>query len=149
LISDLARVVRATEAYQISAAQILEIVLNKFEPEDVHAAVDQLMSRNNMQRIYRDILSVLRQLNVARRLPGSVRKVQHVSALLSIRPGLEGLGDEEVRKALIDMANSSRGTLRMSDDTIILLGDMDELERRLAPITGEPGQPRRIGTFRA
>jgi hypothetical protein len=147
-IDDLARVVRAAESHQITAAQVLEIVLEQFKPKDVKIAVEQLLTCNNMRALYSEILNALRDLSRNNRLPGSVRTVQHVAAALALQSKVQSLGDDQVRSALVDMANASRGVLRVSDNSIILSGDLEELERRLSAMTGEPGQPRRLGTFR-
>lgn len=147
-IEDMARVVSAAESHQINASQITDIVRNKFRPRDVHAAVELLLNGINMQEAYGEILDALRQLGLKNRLPESGRTVQHISAVLAVNSKIEGLGDREVRKALVDMSNASRGMLRLNDDAIILNGDLDELERRIATLTGNPGQPRRPGTFR-
>lgn len=147
-IEDLARVTAAAESHQINASQIIEIVRSRFRPSDVHAAVELLLNGTNMQETYGEILGALRQLGRNNRLPGSGRTVQHVSAALALNSNVNGLSDKEVRSALVDMSNASRGMLRLNDDAIILNGDLDELERRIASLTGNPGQPRRPGTFR-
>ena len=147
-IEDLARVVAAAETHQLAASQVLEIVLQKFKPSDVHNAIEELLTRTNMQETYREILLALRKLGKNNRLPQSTRTVQHVSAALAIGSTVENLGDPEVRAALVDISNASRGMLRLNEDAIILNGDLDELERRVSSLTGEPGQPRKSGTFR-
>ena len=51
--------------------------------------------------------------------------------------------------ALSDLARASKGLLHMSEDGgVYILGDLDELERRVAALTEMPGPPRRRGTFR-
>jgi Histidine kinase-, DNA gyrase B-, and HSP90-like ATPase len=147
-IEDLARVVAAAESHQINASQIIDIVRGKFRPADVHAAVELLLNGTNMQEAYGEILRALRQLGQKNRLPASGRTVQHVSSALALISKIDGLGDPEVRAALLDMSKASRGMLRLNGDAIILNGDLDELERRIASLTGNPGQPRRPGTFR-
>jgi hypothetical protein len=144
-IEDLARIVAAAETHQITASEVLDITLTKFRPSEVHAAVEKLLTRTNMQLTYREILTALRRLNS---IPQPSRAVQHVSAVLATTAGIKALKDEEVKSALVDMANVSRGILRVSGDAIFLNGDLDELERRVATLTGSPGQPRRAGTFR-
>jgi hypothetical protein len=143
-IDDLAAVVRSAESRHLNASDVLEIVKSKFKPIDVHAAVQDLLTRNNVQATYRDVLRILRKLGD--RLPNSGRTVQHVSGALA----LEGsdLGDAQIKSALIEMSNASRGMLRMVEDTIVFQGDLDEFERRISGLTGLPGTPRRAGTFR-
>lgn len=145
-IEDMARVVAAAESHQITASQIIEIVRNTFRPKDVHSAVEQLLNRTNMQETYREILSALRTLDQPNRLRGSTRTVQHIAAVLAVNSS--PLNDDDVRSALVDMSNASRGMLRLNENSIILNGDLDELERRVASLTGTPGQPRKPSTFR-
>lgn len=148
-IEDLARVVTAAESHQIGASQIIDIVLNKFRPVDVHTAVEQLLKRINMRETYREILAALRELGRDGRLPQTTRTVQHISAVVTLSSNLsQPLGDEEIRAALVEMSNASRGMLRVNENAILLNGDLDELERRIAALTGDPGSPRRPGTFR-
>ncbi len=149
-IDDLARVVTAAESHQIGASQIIEIVLNRFKPTDVHDAVEQLLNRVNMKETYREILAALRNLSQNNRLPQSTRTVQHISAAVALSPSKAGqpLGDDEIRSALVEMSNASRGILRLNENAILLNGDLDELERRIASLTGDLGSPRRLGTFR-
>lgn len=138
----------AAESHQINASQIIDIVRNQFRPADVRTSVELLLNRINMQETYGEILAALRKLGRNNRLPGSGRTVQHISAALALGSSLSGLSDAEVRSALVDMSKASRGMLRLNDDSIILNGDLDELERRIASLTGKLGQPRRPGTFR-
>jgi len=145
-IEDLARIVEAAESHQITASQISDIVRMTFKPADVHTAVELLLNRTNMQETYREILAALRSLGQPNRLRGTTRTVQHVAAVLAINSST--LNDDEVRSALNDISNASRGMLRLNENSIILNGDLDELERRVASLTGDPGQPRKLGTFR-
>lgn len=149
-IENLARVIRATETHQIGAAQIVDIVLNKFTPKDVALAVEGLFKQGtNRQTLYREALIALKTLNQGDRLANDRRTVQHVSALLSIKPETAHTGDADVRSALIEIGNASRGMLRVVDQTIVFNGDMDELERRVSSLTGQAGPPRKLGSFRA
>lgn len=145
-IEDLARIVEAAESHQITASQISDIVRTTFKPAAVHAAVELLLNRTNMQETYREILAALRSLGKPNRLRGTTRTVQHVAAVLAMNSST--LNDDEVRSALNDMSNASRGMLRLNENSIILNGDLDEIERRVASLTGDPGQPRKLGTFR-
>jgi hypothetical protein len=144
-VEDLARVVAATETHQITASEVLDIAMGRFRPSDVHEAVEKLLTRKNMQVTYRDILKALRKLIS---IPQPSRAVQHISGVLATTPGMKALPDDEVKSALVEMANVSKGILRVSGNAILLNGDLEELERRVASLTGNPGQPRRPGTFR-
>ena len=147
-IKDLAAVVRATETHQITAAQILSIVFSKYRPRDVSVAVRGLVSVGSMRDYYREILNALRALSAPGKLEKTIRTVQHISAILSLNSELDGVTDDNVRGALVQMSSTSRGMVRMVDDRIIVSGDIEEFARRVANLTGESGNPRKLGNFR-
>jgi len=148
LVEDLAAVVRATESHQITATQILDIVCNAFRPKDVREAVKGLLEADSVRDYFREILVALRALDVPGKLENSARTVQHISAALSLNSELEGVTDEKVRSALVQMSNTSRGMVRISGDRIVFSGDIEEFARRVSSLTGESGTPRKLGSFR-
>ena len=148
LVKDLAAVVRATESHQITATQILDIVCSAFRPRDVREAVKELLESDSVREYYREILNALRALDQPGKLDRSARTVQHISAALSLNSDLEGVTDEKVRSALVQMSNTSRGMVRISRDRILFSGDIEEFARRVASLTGESGVPRKLGSFR-
>lgn len=147
-IQNLADMVRATETHQITATQILDIILNRFTPKDVSAGIDELLNGDSMRDYYREILQALRELAPPGRLEKTVRTVQHISAILSVKNKLDGVTDAKVRRALVKMSNTSKGIVRLSRNHIIFSGDIEEFARRIANLTGESGSPRKLGSFR-
>ena len=148
VIEDLVAVIRATESHQISAAQVLNIVVSKYTPKDVRKAVADLLTSENMQEYYREIVITLRALDAPDKLKRNNRTVQHIAGILSVNSDIENVTDERVRVALTQMSNASKGMIRINRDSIIFSGDIEEFERRVANLTGEPGVPRKLGSFR-
>ena len=149
LVTDLARVVRLAEANQITAEQVAQIGLDKHAPVDVQEAINSLLGRPNLQKLYCAVLNALRDMNVRRQLVGSPRKVGHVAVQIVQRPEFADLEEKQIRKALVDIANASRGAMLIKEDVIVLTCDIDEVRRRVASLTGELAPPRRTGKFRA
>lgn len=147
-IDDLVSVVRATEIQQITASQILDIVLNKFKPSEVKEAVQDLLNVDNMQQYYREILGALRELGMPGRLEESTRTVQHVTGILAGKNAIPGMTDKKIRRALVQMSNTSKGMVKVTGDRIIFLGDIEEFARRISSLTGISGNPRKLGNFR-
>lgn len=147
-LDDLVTVVRATETHQITATQILDIVLNQYRPRDVAAAVRELLKTDSMQDYYREILKALRALGAPGKLARSARMVQHISAVLSLEGKLTDVTDDKVRRALIQMGSTSKGMVRISGNHIIFSGDIEEFARRISNLTGDAGNPRKLGRFR-
>lgn len=148
-VAQVARVLENAEARHLSARHILDIVLNKFSPEEVSAAVDDLLSSPswNARSLYRAVLDSLRRMHG--RLPGSLRSVDMIASEMSAVPEFANITKEEVEKAVREVASASQGLMNLRDDKIILVhGDLDELERRLDGLLGSAGQPRRTGNFR-
>lgn len=149
-IEDMARVVSATESRQITAVQILDIVLNKFTPKDVSKAVDELLNGSSKRELYQGILDVLKTLDKRGRLQNDPRTVETISGIIATNYDHLDVTNSEVRAALVELSNSSRGLLRLADsNTLIFTGDLEEFERRVSTLTGALGQPRKIGNFRA
>ena len=148
-VEDLAKVVRAAEKHQITAAQILNIVLKVFEPTEVSEAVQKLLKSDNMQVYYREILGVLKALSEPGKLSDTTRTIQHIASVLSLDNKIDNVTDATVRNALVQMSNTSKGMLRLSGDSILFSGDIEEFERRISNLTGQPGKPRKRGSFRS
>ena len=141
-----ADVIHAAESRQISARQVLEIVRTKFTPQDVKAAVADLLADPTWEprALYLAVVKALR--NVHDILTSSPRNVTMVATEIARMSGLETVEEPEIRRAVSDLAGASQGALLLRDDDAIVLNvDYDELERRVQALTGEPGQPRRRG----
>lgn len=148
LVEDLARVVENAERLQISAADILEIVCNNFTPASVQAAINALLDRNDMTALYQDVMGALRDVfNSDFLSEGEDRTIDQVATVINLKRGK--LPKKDVKNALIDMSAASQGLLLVNGESVLLLGDLEELERRIGPATGLLGAPRKAGTFRA
>ena len=148
-VEDLARVVKLAEARQIGAKEVLDIVLNKFAPNDVSVAVQELLSEPTWESrsLYVAVLNALRGLEG--RLPDRARTVDHIAAEVSGQQEFTNVTQDEIRKAVADLSGASQGTLVLKDDgRIVVNASSDEIERRLGGLTGEGGEPRRGGAFR-
>lgn len=149
-VEQLAAVVENVQVRNISAAQVLDIVLNKHKPEDVARAVQELVSEPKWtdQELYRAVLRALRNLHGKMR--GSPRTVDQITARVVAEPRFDSIEMPAVQKAVRDMsAVSNGGLIYDSPDSgrVIINVDLDELERRIAPLLGQPGQPRHVGDF--
>jgi hypothetical protein len=148
LVSDLSRVVENAELLQISAKDILSIVTSAFKPAAVHEEIESLLDRQVSRQLYVKVVEVLRKVFSDGFLEeGDVRNVDQVAALLASDGTTKSRA--KVKAALGEIASASQGLLRMNRDQILLLGELDELERRLCQLTGRQGPPRQAGTFRA
>ena len=148
-VDDLARVVELVESRHIGAKEILDIVLNQFAPDDVSAAVKELLNEPTWEHrsLYVAVLNALRGLEG--RLLDQARTVSHIATEVTRQREFKNVPQGEIRKAVADLSGASEGTLVLKDDgRIIVNASFDEIERRLRGLTGEGGEPRRGGTFR-
>jgi hypothetical protein len=148
-IEQLAKVVEEAEHRHINVQHIQEIVFDNYMPLDVARAVNRLLADPTYSRrdLYRAILTALRAL--APRLAGTPRHVMLLAAEVSRDADFAGIDVPEVTAATTDLARASKGLLHISDEGgVFVLGDLDELERRVSALTEMPGPPRRRGSFR-
>ena len=101
-----------------------------------------------MQVYCREILRVLKALSEPGKLSDTTRTIQHIASVLSLHNKINNVTDATVRNALVQMSNTSKGMLRLSGDSILFSGDIEEFERRISNLTGQPGKPRKRGSFR-
>jgi hypothetical protein len=147
-IEQLARVVEATEVRHINAKQVLGIVTAAFAPIDVTSSVDRLFEdpawdKNALATAVLDALEIL-----APRLTDTRRNVGMVAAVVSGIEGFDTVSAEDVRKAVIDLAHASSGTMLVDGDDLVLLTSIEEFARRVRAVTGARGKPRRPSNFR-
>jgi len=144
----LADLVEAAERRHITAREVTEIVSTAFAPEDVAARIQALLHVGNgdRQALYQQILSELRALE--HKMKGDARSLQALQARMVDRPGLEGLELADLRNAAADLAGASRGALALRGDELIISTSLDELQRRVAQLTGSDAPSRRVGPFR-
>jgi hypothetical protein len=140
--------VKAVETRFLSARELLSIVLTKFAPEEVSAAIDELKRTLEwtMPNLYTAIAVALRELED--RLPDSPRTVSAIAAEVSRVQEFRKIRLEQVKGALVSMAESSKGAMTIRDENVILHVGTAELERRVADLTKQIGQARRESNFR-
>lgn len=147
-IEQLAKVVELAEARHIAAADIAEIVATAYTPLEVTAALDKLLSEPRwiQQDLYRAILQALDEL--AHVMPNSKRDVSMIAARVAPLPGFPA-ERKDIQVAVDQLAKSSRGLLHVrGNGDIVIRGSLEELRRRVAPLTGDETEPRRRGVFR-
>ena len=143
-----ADIIRAAESRHISARQILDIVRNKFAPQDVSSAVEDLLTQPTWEPrgLYLAVVRALRNLHNI--LTSSPRSITMVATEVAKMSGFEGVEESQVDQAVSNIASASQGALLVRDDGIVVLNvGYDELERRVEALTGQPGSPRRQGAF--
>ena len=147
-VEQLARVVTAAESRQIGAKQVLDVVLKSFSPGDVTRAVEKLLEEPiwEHQALYREIVRSLQRLEG--RLEDMARSVEHVAVDVSARPEFAKVKQADVESAVRDLAAVSQGALTIRRGRIMTNVSLEELERRVAALTGNGGMPRGRGTFR-
>jgi hypothetical protein len=150
-VEQLARVVEATERREITARQVAHIVTSSFSPVEVDQAVHQLLDDGvDMQSLYVAIMDVLGRMFKRKLQPGDQRKVSQVTAILALDGKFPNINEQQVRAAVVKLVGQSRGGMALAGDDVILFHtDFEEVARRVASLTSELGDPRRLGTFRA
>ncbi len=147
-ISQLSWFVKAVETHHLSARELLTIVLSKFAPEEVATAIVELKKALEwtMPNLYTAIAVALRELED--RLPDSPRTVSAIAAEVSRVQEFRKIRLEQVKLAVVSMAESSKGAMTIRDENVILHVGTAELERRVADLTKQLGQARRESNFR-
>lgn len=147
-IEQLSDVVEAAESRHIGARQVLDIVRTKFAPNDVAAAVKELLSEPDWTRqdLYKAIIQALHELDG--KLPDRPRTLDQISANVAQMPGLGAVRGDDLERATIELAGASKGALIVSGQRLQLNTSVDQLETRAASLLGGPGKPRRAGTMR-
>lgn len=148
-VEQLAGVVAAAESRHINARTIQEIVLTKFRPLDVTKSVDALLQQPKFTTtdLYNAVLSALGSLQG--RLAGTPRSVMLIAGEISRDSEFEGVDMPEVAAAIRDLSKSSKGMLWVTEsEEVHVLGDLEELARRVQGLTRSEAPPRRRGTFK-
>lgn len=145
----LAEVVEKSSRYRVTARQIYDIVTTKFAYPDVEAAVRELLSDDRDYRsLYVGIMAVLEEMFREKNAEGDVRDLSGIKAVLNIKSHPKATNNE-VRRALADLAASSNGGMEIrEDDTVLFLSSIDEIKRQVSSLTGNAGPPRTVGTFK-
>lgn len=147
-VEQLANIVENADRLEITTQEIANIVTSKFTPDDVTAALAELMDeRTDMPAVYEAIMSVLGDMFDKENNKGHVRRVSAVSgALMYSHPQLK-VDEDDVKDALKDLARHSRGGMKLNRDAIVFLNGFDEIRRAVSPLLGANGPPRSLGTF--
>lgn len=149
-IEQLAEVVEKAEQLEITAEQIAEIVTTRFAPAAVTAGLNDLLAEGvDMTVLYRAIMEVLDRMFRERKLKGDTRKIATVAGALAFNPDLPDLDEDQIRRAIANLSNQSKGGMVLRGDAIVFLTDFEEVTRRVASLTGDLGGPRSLGTFSA
>lgn len=149
-VEQLARVVESAQERHFTATKVLHIIQTAFTPDQVSAAIDALFADRGYsdQEIYRAILASLRGLQGV--MKGSPRTAEIVLSRVTMQPGFEDVEKPEVERALRDLAGVSGGAMHFDANgsgRVVVHTTLDELERRVSSLLGEPGKPRHAGTF--
>jgi len=147
-VDQLARFIAVAESRQLTARQVLDIVLNCFSPEEVSEAINNLLAEPTWgtRDLYQVILDALQELEG--RLSDSHRTVDMVATKVSDIPLFSSIGKEDIERAITDLAGASQGAMTLRGQTIIVHVSHDELERRLEGLTRRSGEPRKQSGFR-
>lgn len=149
-IEQLAEVVEKAERLEITAEQIAEIVTTRFAPADVTAALGELLAEGlDMTVLYKAIMEVLARMFREEKLKGDTRRISTVAGALAFHPDLPDVDEDQIRRAIADLAHQSKGGMVLRNDAIVFLTDFEEVTRRVASLTGDLGGPRALGTFSA
>ena len=145
-VEQLASVVEAAEAREISARDVLNIVLNNFSPGTVSVAVAELLSTPNghRQEVYTAVVDVME----AMLSKPVLRKALTIDLLAGRLSGQRDIDVDEVERAVKVVAEASRGLIQLRDTEIVVLGSFEELRRRLGSLIAGPVSARRLGDFR-
>ncbi|MGA2805137.1 MAG: ATP-binding protein [Acidimicrobiales bacterium] len=151
-VDQLANLVETAEERHISAADVLNIVLTAFTPDEVTAAITNLLDDESRtpRELYQAVIEALRALDG--RLPDRPRSLDLIATEITGRGDFAAVQYEMIRKAMITVANASQGLLQITgrkNDQVVVRGSYDELERRVSQLLGRTGIPRRESTFRA
>jgi hypothetical protein len=148
-VDQLAKVVEAVEAKHVTAARVLDVVLAAFSPDEVTAALERVFGEPRWEKpkLYQAIIRHLKQLQG--KAPKTVRNVSHLVFPLSSDPAFPGIDEDDIRRAVAELASASKGTMELRDSRIILLTSFEEIERRLSGLLEVTGEPRRPSQFRS
>jgi hypothetical protein len=150
-VEQLARVIDTAEGRHISAADVLDIVLAAFSPDQVTEAVEKLLNDETRtpRELYQAVIDALRALDG--RVPDRARSLDLVAAEITRHDAFASVSSKMIRQAMITVAHASQGLLQITGGKnvqVVMRGSYDELGRRVSQLTGRTGTPRRASTFR-
>lgn len=146
-VDQLAQVVEAAETRHIGARQILSIVLTQFAPDEVKAAIKDLLSEPSWSQrdLYTAIIQAFHELDGT--LPDRRRTFDMILPIVARHPDLKQITGDQIEQAAVALAGASQGALRVSGEALLLNTSVDQLETRVASLLGTSGKPRRDGTM--
>jgi hypothetical protein len=148
-IENFCKLLEARDSRHITAEDVYKIVVNKFTPTDVNQAIMALLSGPTweIRKLYSIIIQTLKKLES--KLRGSSKNISQIAAVIALQDGeFSDITTDSVRKAIREIAGSSKGALIVKDDVIQLNTSIDELERRISNLTGNPGLPFENSNFK-
>jgi hypothetical protein len=143
-------VVELSEGRHITAEDVQAIVFAAFAPDDVSQRVTRLLSEPTwiQEDLRRSVVEAL--VHLEDRLPDSPRTVDTIAGVLTTMPSFGRATKAEIGEALLQLSKASKGMLYIAEDgEVFVRGALEELRRRVAPLTGESVEPRRHGTLRS
>ena len=148
-VEQLARVIEAMATRDVTATQVLDIVLEAFAPDDVGNRVDQLLAEpvHPPRELAQAIMAALRVLEDI----GPEDRVRSIDMVLP-ELGRNGVRapSREIGSAVKVLAAASQGGMTiMANNRFRLDISVEELERRVAAVTGGDASARRQSTFRS
>lgn len=148
-VEQLARVIEAMATRDITATQVLDIVLEAFPPDDVVKRVEQLLAEPAYppRELAQAIMTAL----------GTLEDIGPQDRVRSLDMVLPELGRNGVRASIAQLRNavkvlaavSQSGMTVMPNDRFRLDISVEELERRVSAVTGGDASARRQSTFRS
>ena len=114
----------------------------------MEAAVDELFKEPawDYAQLTGAIIDALRKL--AGKLKDSPRTIQHIATVLVDDHRFQGIKEDDVRKAVSELAAASQGALVFTGETLTVLTSYDDLARRSASLTGANAKPFRLSKLR-
>lgn len=153
-IDDLARVVEAAEHRHISAVDVRDVVQTRFAPQDVKAAVNDLLSEERPTPLELRTAVVDEIIESYTLVPDADLTVASVAVGVNRRlrsGGRDPISEAAIRTAVTAVVEGSRGALHLSEnkETVFVRVDPDEVRRRVVHMTSKTdGPPRRKGLLR-
>ncbi len=147
-VEQLANFIENAEKKQLNARHLIDIVTKYYSPDNVTIQLNRLLNEKiDSQDIYMAIISSLRSLEG--RVIDSPRTVTMLTPVISLQfPQFAQIKAEDVRVALTELSNASKGAMKFAQDNIKIFVSLDELELRLENLIGKPGNPRRKSNLR-
>ena len=147
-VEQLASVVDLAESRQITAKDIIDLILNSFSPDQVSQAVSKLLNMPSWGQRDLNVAVLDALIDLDERLPDANRTVDLVAGDVSRLPKFKGVKRTEVLESVRQIAASSQGGITLSGEKIFNNVSFDEVRRRLINLTATGGDSFRNGTFR-